>query len=304
MAKKNFPRALFAFLFMSVAAFPFSLYFTPNRATDQIIIDLVRNAEKSVYIASYSFSWKALADELDRKKGIDIRIIVDGAPASIDRVKAVKVDRKSSLFHPKFMVVDGRCVILGSGNFTQDNLRLHHNHFIFFEDEKIAAILTEKFNSWWQGEIIDSRYEEGNMKIYFSPENDCRGLIGKVVASAKNEVRFAMYHFTSQELARVLIDRKLAGVKVYGMIESFSVEPHSVCAALSNFGCAVRKSNRAGFLHDKFIIVDGETVITGSYNLTAAAERNTEVVVVIKDRKLASEFMEEWKKMWRYFSLP
>jgi len=287
-----------------IYSLPISLYFTPDSGTDQIIMDLVSRAEKSVYIASYSFSWEKLADELNKKGHLDVKIIVDKQPPAICKKAEVKVDGKSSLFHPKLMIVDGRFILTGSGNFTESGFFLHHNNFLLLEDERIGRFLTEKFHSWWQDKPVDGEYKKDNIHIGFSPENDCEEIISEAVSSASETIYFALYHFTSEKLASAMIKRKLAGVNVCGMIENFSVEPHSVFGSLKNFGCVVRRSNRAGYMHDKFIVVDGETVITGSYNLTAAARRNNEAVIIIKDKKLASEFIKEWKRMWRCNSLP
>ena len=53
-------------------------------------------------------------------------------------------------------------------------------------------------------------------------------------------------------------------------------------------------------MHDKYLVIDGKTVETGSFNYTASAERrNAENVVVINDnRELAKKFMENWQKLW------
>lgn len=49
--------------------------------------------------------------------------------------------------------------------------------------------------------------------------------------------------------------------------------------------------------HNKVMIIDGETVITGSFNFTKAAEeKNAENLLVIHDRALATKYMENWKE--------
>ena len=45
------------------------------------------------------------------------------------------------------------------------------------------------------------------------------------------------------------------------------------------------------------MIIDGETVITGSFNFTKAAEENNaENLLVIHDKKLAARYTENWQK--------
>ena len=47
---------------------------------------------------------------------------------------------------------------------------------------------------------------------------------------------------------------------------------------------------------NKDIIIDGETVITGSFNFTKQAEeKNAENLLVIRDKALAEKYVENWK---------
>jgi len=295
---------LCAFSCRLLCSAPASLYFTPDKRTEQVILDLVKSAEKSICIATYSLSWDALVKELNGKKGVRIRIISDSAPPGGLLNSEVRVMSGNFLFHPKIMIIDGLISVVGSGNFTESGFRRHHNHFLVFSDRKMAGFLSRKFDSWWLGEKNDVYYDDGRISIFFSPENDCSKVICDRILSSKKSVNFAVYHFTSVEIARALVKRRMAGVTVSGMVERGSIEPYSVYGMLANYGCRVRKSNMAGYLHDKFMVVDGEFAISGSYNFTVAARKNVEVVMVIRDPSLVLEFMEEWKRIWRWKSLP
>jgi phosphatidylserine/phosphatidylglycerophosphate/cardiolipin synthase-like enzyme len=49
------------------------------------------------------------------------------------------------------------------------------------------------------------------------------------------------------------------------------------------------------------MIIDGETVITGSFNFTKAAEENNaENRLIIHDTKLADRYTKNWKEHERY----
>ncbi len=44
------------------------------------------------------------------------------------------------------------------------------------------------------------------------------------------------------------------------------------------------------------MVIDGETVITGSFNFTKAAEKaNAENLLVIRDQVLAARYTENWR---------
>jgi phosphatidylserine/phosphatidylglycerophosphate/cardiolipin synthase-like enzyme len=52
-------------------------------------------------------------------------------------------------------------------------------------------------------------------------------------------------------------------------------------------------------MHHKVIIIDGDIVITGSYNFTASAERtNDENVVIFHDTKIAAVYLAEFQRVY------
>ena len=47
--------------------------------------------------------------------------------------------------------------------------------------------------------------------------------------------------------------------------------------------------------HNKVIVIDGETVLTGSFNFTKAAqEKNAENLLIIRDPALAAQYTKNW----------
>ncbi len=49
--------------------------------------------------------------------------------------------------------------------------------------------------------------------------------------------------------------------------------------------------------HNKIIIIDGETVITGSFNFTKAAEKNNaENPLILKNKNLANQYIDNWNR--------
>ena len=53
--------------------------------------------------------------------------------------------------------------------------------------------------------------------------------------------------------------------------------------------------------HNKVMVIDGETVITGSFNFTKAAEeKNAENLLVVRDRRLAEAYARNWREHERH----
>ncbi len=60
---------------------------------------------------------------------------------------------------------------------------------------------------------------------------------------------------------------------------------------------SVKIDSEHAIAHNKVMVVDGETVITGSFNFTKAAEENNaENLLVIRDKKLAKRYAENWQE--------
>ena len=56
-------------------------------------------------------------------------------------------------------------------------------------------------------------------------------------------------------------------------------------------------------MHHKFCIVDGLTLINGSFNWTrSASERNQENIVISRDSRLLSQFQQQFDTLWENFA--
>jgi phosphatidylserine/phosphatidylglycerophosphate/cardiolipin synthase-like enzyme len=53
-------------------------------------------------------------------------------------------------------------------------------------------------------------------------------------------------------------------------------------------------------MHNKFLVVDGMTVETGSFNYTnAAEEKNAENVIILRShRDIAEQYLTRWQELW------
>ena len=298
----------FFIFYLSILLYPESLqvYFTPHQEVDNFILEKVEEANKCVYIASYSFGWRKLLGKLLelKKKNVDVKIFIEKSFYQDGLEKNIRKDNlKNSLFHPKFMIIDEEKLLIGSLNFTYENIYLHHNNIIFIENKELTGYFYKTFLSFWNGKRVEDYYKKGKFEVYFSPWSDCENILRKYIFSANFSIYFALFDFTSEGIARQIIEKKKKGIRVFGIIERNKILPYSVFYLLEDFGCKMKKSNMAGLLHDKFFIIDEETVITGSYNPTLSARRNIECLFIVKDKKVAKEFLKEWKNLWLWYSL-
>ena len=74
-------------------------------------------------------------------------------------------------------------------------------------------------------------------------------------------------------------------------------EKYSAGDFTAHMGVATYIDSKHAIAHNKIIIIDRETVITGSFNFTKAAEeKNAENLLIIKSKELAKTYIENWNK--------
>lgn len=101
-------------------------------------------------------------------------------------------------------------------------------------------------------------------EVYFCPEDACSSQIIKQIDIAQSYIYVAMYSFTLDSIAEALIRAKNRGVDVKVVMEKSQVGKGSEYERLKNAGIDVRLDKNPDFMHNKFAIIDGEVVATGS----------------------------------------
>ena len=75
---------------------------------------------------------------------------------------------------------------------------------------------------------------------------------------------------------------------------------YSAAQFLANARVPVRLHARYALQHNKFMVVDGTSVQTGSFNYTTSAgARNAENVLVLRNAPvIAAQYAAEWQRLW------
>lgn len=138
-----------------------------------------------------------------------------------------------------------------------------------------------------------------SIKSMFSPDGQIAETLIHLIDSSKRSIDVAMYCFTRRDLAWALVRAKNRGVKVRVILdESNSHSKYSKFRFFENKGINVKLHEIT--MHNKFAIIDGKILITGSYNWTASAEeRNRENILIIKNAPdLTDKYQQEFDKLW------
>lgn len=137
--------------------------------------------------------------------------------------------------------------------------------------------------------------------VRFSPHGGAEELVAATLREAHERVHIAIYGLTSPVIETALRDLARAGVKVglkADRVQSGGEAQAALLGRLQAAGVAVEVSHLGRRLHDKFAVVDGRWVITGSFNWTTSAEhRNRENVLVSDCPAVAEAFDAEWESI-------
>ena len=133
--------------------------------------------------------------------------------------------------------------------------------------------------------------------VYFSPNRGCTDAIVRELSDAKSSILMQAYSFTSAPIAKALLEAHKKGIKVKVVLDKSQLtDKYSSVTFLHNSGIPTWIDSVHAIAHNKVMVIDGNTVITGSFNFTKAAEeKNAENVLVIRDKTLAAKYIENWK---------
>jgi phosphatidylserine/phosphatidylglycerophosphate/cardiolipin synthase-like enzyme len=132
---------------------------------------------------------------------------------------------------------------------------------------------------------------------HFSPKGNCTEAVVAEIKAARREILVLAYSFTSRPIAEALIDAKLRGVHVEIILDhSNETEPHTEMPFLVEQGLVPVIDAHHAIAHNKVMILDSRTLITGSFNFTNQAENeNAENLLIIKSHsELVSLYRENF----------
>lgn len=129
---------------------------------------------------------------------------------------------------------------------------------------------------------------EDGISVNFSPRGGCTDRVVEEISKARQSIEMQAYSFTSQPIAEALIAAHHRGVKVTVVLDDkMNDDPKERSEAPEVFGDKIPTylDARHSIAHNKIILIDGRTIITGSFNFTKQAERNNaENLLVIDGR--------------------
>lgn len=140
----------------------------------------------------------------------------------------------------------------------------------------LVDVLVAGWRRYWWGETA--------ITPHFSPKGGCTQAVVARLASAQSEILMQAYSFTCKEIAAALVAAAARGVAVVVLLDkSNEKETHTELGDLTGRGIEVLIDSCHAIAHNKVIVVDGRTVLTGSFNFTNQAEHENAENLLILD---------------------
>ena len=295
-------------------------------------IKFINSANKSIYCSLHELSLIPLANLLilKSKQGVKVEILIESKwlKKKINKfvynllikngINVILDKKKSGLMHNKYMIIDNEKVWTGSSNFTEHGFFYNFNDSIIINNKDIAKIYfmdfieTTKYYKFKRYKInFKHKYKFGDTKIsvYFSPYDYPSKYMIKEIKTAKKNLYFMVFAFSSKNIFYAFKDRYYKKIKIKGIFDNlfkytsikntWNFNPYNEFKKLK---ISVKYDDENAKVHHKLIIIDQNKVITGSFNFSKNADRNNnENIVIIENKNLNKSYRNRFFKLFNYF---
>lgn len=288
---------------------------------DDHFISLLEGAGQSIFCSFFELRLARAAQVLidKHKAGVKVGIVSDSDYEDRDAVRAcidagipVVFDERSAFMHNKFCVVDGKRVWTGSMNITGNGMFRNNNNSVLIESEELADNYVAEFLEMFESREFGVRSPrntphpklklgEVDLECYFAPEDKVQKKVIDEIESARERIEFMAFSFTAKPVAEAMAGRMKQGVQVCGLFEERNANSkYSRDDYLADRGAEIHFDTNKYTMHHKVIVIDGQTVITGSYNFSASAEeKNDENVLILRSPVIAEHYHAEFERLTR-----
>jgi phosphatidylserine/phosphatidylglycerophosphate/cardiolipin synthase-like enzyme len=137
-------------------------------------------------------------------------------------------------------------------------------------------------------------------QVYFSPNGGCQEAVITEISHAQKSIDIAMYSFTSREIAQALIEARGRNVKIRVVLDKAQrKERYSKSRYLISKGIDAKYHIASGLMHNKFAVIDGKELLTGSFNWTASAnKKNEENLLIMTNQDVIQKYEDRFEYLW------
>ncbi|XZR53185.1 MAG: phospholipase D family protein [Enterobacteriaceae bacterium] len=141
-----------------------------------------------------------------------------------------------------------------------------------------------------------------NIEVGFSPGETAKNIILKSIKNSKKTIDIAAYSFTSKSIAMLLVKAYNKGIKIRVVADKKSnMGKYTIIKYLKKHNIKVKLNNKYSIMHNKFMIIDNNSIETGSFNYTKnAVYKNAENIILIKNiYNITKIYKKEFNILWK-----
>lgn len=137
-------------------------------------------------------------------------------------------------------------------------------------------------------------------RVYFSPGDGCLSAILSELGRARKTADICVFTITDDRIAQAIVTAHQRHVQVRILTDNDKqYDGGSDIDRLRRAGIALKVDESEHHMHHKFAVLDGVTLLNGSYNWTrSAGSFNEENLVVSSEPKLVQSFARHFEEMW------
>ena len=128
------------------------IHYAPAENLEHVDLAVLGKAQASIDFAAFILTDHAIVDALKdaRRRGVKVRIVLDGSQASaFERLAemgdVVRVKDSKPIMHLKSYLVDGAVLRTGSANFSASGLKKQDNDLVLSRDKELVASFSQRF---------------------------------------------------------------------------------------------------------------------------------------------------------------
>lgn len=131
--------------------------------------------------------------------------------------------------------------------------------------------------------------EQGSMEVFFCPQQECEEQLVSFLDSAQESIHCAFFDLGLPSVQQTLLEKE----------KEIEVKVVTDNDYLKKFNHDFVKADKSSLMHDKFCIIDGRKISTGSMNPTENdAHKNNNNLLLIESTILAQNYEAEFAEMW------
>ena len=255
------------------------------------LLNLLDQARVSVDLLAFSFAagsadghlnfrgaaFKVMEKLKTLRPGVKVRAFLEGARDTSARnrvtgshLEKAGVEVRFGATHAKGFCVDGRYLLIGSSNLTDQSLTKNFETNVLIDHPTTARHFARYFEHYWEG----GSHGGVTVKPPLIADGGWKPELLKVIRGARRALVFSIYFFDQAEVEAALIAAHARGVKILAQVhnhKTFGLDDvrrtRRTVARLRAAGLEdLHFARPTRFTHSKYLVADGATLMLGTGN--------------------------------------